>query len=136
MSRKDAIHTIVVTALQRENWLITDDPYTLYSGGAKFKIDLGAEKSIIANRDKDKIVVEIKTFEQHSINSDFYEAFGQYTCYDEALEEQIIDRTLYLAISGVAYKRIMAIPFFAVRLQRMRLIIVNVKKQKILQWIR
>lgn len=50
MSAKDAFHTVVKTALEKEGWLITHDPYTLQAGTLELYIDLGAEKVIAAEK--------------------------------------------------------------------------------------
>ncbi|MGB3560035.1 MAG: element excision factor XisH family protein [Geitlerinemataceae cyanobacterium] len=40
MAAKDLFHSAVKTALQKEDWVITDDPLRLEVGGTKFEIDL------------------------------------------------------------------------------------------------
>ncbi|TAF18003.1 MAG: fatty-acid oxidation protein subunit alpha, partial [Nostocales cyanobacterium] len=77
MSAKDIFHEAVKTALQKEQWLITDDPLQFKFGNVKFKIDLGAEKVIAAERENEKIAVEIKSFINPSAITDFYAALGQ-----------------------------------------------------------
>jgi hypothetical protein len=44
MSARDLFHQIVKTALQREGWTITHDPYALQADSFALAIDLGAEK--------------------------------------------------------------------------------------------
>lgn len=62
MSAKDAFHTVVKTALEKEGWLITHDPYAFQAGTLELYIDLGAEKIIAAEKQGQKIAVEIKSF--------------------------------------------------------------------------
>ena len=62
MSAKDAFHTVVKTALDKDGWLITHDPYTLQAGTLELYVDLGAEKVIAAEKQEQKIAVEIKIF--------------------------------------------------------------------------
>jgi XisH protein len=63
MSRKDQFHEAVKHALEKDGWLITHDPFTIQIGEAvKLKIDLGAESTIAAQRDQEKIAIEIKSF--------------------------------------------------------------------------
>ncbi len=50
MSARDAYHGIVKTALQKDGWLITHDPYPLQAGSFDLAIDLGVEKIIAAER--------------------------------------------------------------------------------------
>ena len=54
--------------------------------GFRFIIDLGAEKFIAAEKDHEKIVVEIKSFSGSSVITDFHEALGQYRNYLIALK--------------------------------------------------
>ncbi len=44
---KDYIHEVIKKALENDNWKITNDPYTLDSGGVSFDIDLAAGKWIL-----------------------------------------------------------------------------------------
>ncbi|MFN5754958.1 MAG: element excision factor XisH family protein, partial [Pseudanabaena sp.] len=62
MAAKDRFHAVVRIALEKEQWNVTDDPLRLDIGGTKFEIDLGAEQLLAAERGKEKIAVEIKTF--------------------------------------------------------------------------
>ena len=50
MAARDLFHESVKIALQKENWVITDDPLKVETGGAKFEIDLGAERLLAAQR--------------------------------------------------------------------------------------
>ncbi len=62
MPAKDRYHDIVKQALIREGWIITHDPYRLFIGKRKAYIDLGAERVIGAEKDGERIAVEIKVF--------------------------------------------------------------------------
>ncbi|MBD2083288.1 element excision factor XisH family protein [Leptolyngbya sp. FACHB-17] len=60
MFAKDRFHGIVKTALQKESWTITQEPYTLpIPGLTSLFFDLGAEKLIIAEQDRRKIAVVV-----------------------------------------------------------------------------
>lgn len=98
MPARDIYHDLVVTALQKDGWMITHDPYRLSSGGTELFINLGAEKMIAAEKEGTKIAVEIKSFLSSSKISDFYNALGQFLTYKIGLEAEEPDRTLYLAI--------------------------------------
>lgn len=62
MPAKDIYHDLVCTALVKEGWIVTDDPFTIKIGGRFVYVDLGAEKLIAAERGSQKIAVEIKSF--------------------------------------------------------------------------
>jgi hypothetical protein len=59
VSAKDIFHDIVKEALQKEQWVITKDPFGFKFGNVNFQVDLGAEKLLAAdrgdNRQMDKI---------------------------------------------------------------------------------
>ncbi len=59
MPAKDLFHDAVKNALIKEGWTITDDPLTFKIDGINISIDLGAEKIIGAEKDGEKIAVEI-----------------------------------------------------------------------------
>lgn len=66
MAAKDLIHNAVKQALIKDGWTVTDDPYTLaYAEDVTVFVDLGAERLIAAQRDLDKIAVEIKPLVGH-----------------------------------------------------------------------
>lgn len=48
MPAKDIFHETVKQALQKENWVITDDPLKFKFGNVNFQIDLGAERVLAA----------------------------------------------------------------------------------------
>lgn len=88
MAAKDATHFIVKHALEKDGWTITHDPYYLKVGGVEFYIDLGAENIIAAQRNNQKIAVEIKSFLGASSVSEFHTALGQFINYRYALEPE------------------------------------------------
>lgn len=89
-----------------------------------------------AERNGEKIAVEIKSFVGLSATTEFNAALGQFLKYQLALEEEQPDRTLYLAIPLDTYRS-----FFSLELPRrlierynVRLIIYNPKKEEIFKW--
>ena len=104
MAAKDRFHAVVRIALEKEQWQITDDPLRLEVGGTKFEIDLGAQQLLAAERDQEKIAVEIKTFLSDSPLTDYHAALGQFLNYRLAVEISDPTRILYLAVPVVAYE--------------------------------
>lgn len=94
----DLYHDAVRNALEKDGWVITDDPFVFRLDRVSFRMDLGAEKIISAARGTEKIIIEIKTFSQTSFIHAFHEATGQYDNYLIALEEIAPDRKLFLAV--------------------------------------
>ena len=135
---KDVFHQQVKNALIKDGWNITHDPLTIrISEAVKLQIDLAAETTIAAERDSEKIAVEIKSFVGDSDISAFHTALGQYLNYCQALEEQEPDRLVYLAIPLETYQDFFQLPFIQRSLRRyqVKLIIYNPKLEEIKQWI-
>ena len=93
MSRKDTYHYLVNSALIKEGWKISHDPYILKSD-PKLSIDLGGQRTIAAEKDCDKIAVEVKSFITDSQVTELERAVGQYGIYQELLKIQEPDREL------------------------------------------
>jgi XisH protein len=137
MPARDAFHEIVRTALERDGWLITHDPYHIDLGFVDFYIDLGAERLIAANRAGEKIAVEVKTFLAPSAISEFHTAIGQFINYRIALEEEDPERVMYLAVSSDIHRRFFKYPFIQTVIHRNQipLLVYDIKKQEVAEWI-
>ena len=136
MPARDIYHDSVKIALEKEGWIITDDPLVLKSGGVRLMIDLGAEQVIAAEKGNTKIAVEIKSFVAHSILQAFHEAVGQYRNYDAVLRKDDDHRILYLAVSKEMFEIFMDTAFFKDRLEeeKIRLIIFSAEDNQIVAW--
>jgi hypothetical protein len=135
---KDLFHNQVKAALVKDNWKITHDPFKVrISEVVKVQIDLGAESTLAAQREQEKIAVEIKSFVAESDISEFHTALGQYLNYAQALEEQEPDYKLYLAVPEETYDEFFQLPFIQKSLIRnaINLIIYDPFKQEIKRWI-
>ncbi len=136
MSAKDIFHDTVRHGLEKEGWTITDDPLYIRLKGVQMYIDLGAEKVIGAEKNGQKIAVEIKSFAGTSALTEFHEALGQYLNYQQALEEQEPIRELFLAIPVDTYDEFFTIPFVyeAVLRHHLKLIVYDSESEVIAQW--
>lgn len=133
---KDRFHNAVRIALEKEGWLITDDPYELNVGEVDFEIDLAAEL-IAAERANEKIAVEIKSFISRSAVSDFHTALGQCINYQFALTEVDPQRILYLAIPETIYQSFFQRRFVRTVIDRtnINLLTYDPKQEVIQQWL-
>lgn len=104
MSAKDKVHHHVVNALKKDGWTITHDPFRVRWKTRNLQIDLGAERFLAAEKDAEKIAVEIKSFIGSNDLDDLYQAIGQYILYRRALGQTEPDRRLFLAINEEAYR--------------------------------
>jgi XisH protein len=132
---KDRFHDAVRTALEKEGWTITADPYQVSAGDVDFEIDLAAEM-LAAERAGEKIAVEIKSFIGRSNVSEFHTALGQFLNYQFALEEFDPQRKLYLAIPDSVYQSFFQRRFTrsVVERTRINLLVYNEKQELIVQW--
>ncbi len=135
---KDKYHELVKEALVNAGWRVTHDPYPIKMGKRTGYIDLGAERGIIgAEKENEKIAVEIKTFFSHSDLDSFEDAVGQFLLYSVALADKEPDRTLFLAMPKDFYERFFDDAFF-VRFAKMfsiKIIVYNELQPIIEQWI-
>ncbi|MFM7406252.1 MAG: XisH family protein [Cuspidothrix sp.] len=137
MSAKDIFHNTVKIALEKENWQITDYPlYLRLTALVKIRIDLGAEKLIGAEKDNQKIAVEVKSFLGLSAISEFHTAIGQFLNYRIALGQQDPERILYLAISQDIYQEFFTDRFIQTVLQtyEIKLLVFDINKEEIVLW--
>ncbi len=138
MSAKDLFHNVVKTALQKDNWQITHDPLHLkVEGNIDMYVDLGADKIIAAEKDLQKIAVEIKSFLGTSTISEFHTAIGQYINYRYALEKLESERVLYLAVPLNTYNIFFQRSFIQSVIHKIQinLLIYDVDKEEITQWL-
>lgn len=133
---KDRFHDVVKTALVKEGWKITADPYEINVDDVDFEIDLAAERLLAAELADQKIAVEVKSFISSSNVSEFHTALGQFLNYRDALEKIEPDRQLYLAVRVPIYESFFQRRFIAATVERyqLRLIIYDVEQEVIAQW--
>ncbi|MEQ9485973.1 XisH family protein [Coleofasciculus sp. F4-SAH-05] len=136
MAAKDLFHNSVKQALLKEDWVITADPLKLKIEGVKLEVDLAAEKIIAAQKAERKIAVEIKSFLNTSVITDFHAALGQFLNYRLALQMTESERILYLAVPVDTF-----ITFFqeifikeAVKLYQVKLIVYDPVEEVISKW--
>ncbi|WP_265278398.1 XisH family protein [Nostoc sp. KVJ3] len=103
MPAKDLYHDAVKNALIKDGWLIIADPYIIKYEDAELYADLAAEKPIAAERQGQKIVVEIKSFVGKSQMYDFHSALGQYIVYRNLIQVSEPEYNLYLSIDDIVY---------------------------------
>jgi hypothetical protein len=135
---RDIFHDTVKTALQKDGWTITHDPYRLRYGVADVYIDLAAEEAIAAEKEGRKIAVEVKSFASSSAISEFHTALGQFLNYRIALEiSDEPQRMLYLAVPRDAYQTFLRFEPAQTAIKRfeVRLIVYDVAQEIVEQWI-
>ncbi len=136
MPAKDFFHDIVKTALIKEGWTITHDRYPLKLGKSDLFIDLGAEKILAAEKEGEKIAVEIKSFVGKSLKADAESALGQYLIYRNLLMKKETERALYMAIDRETLNET-----FSDELEKLltvdfdvKLLVFDKEREEIIQW--
>ena len=137
MSRRDTHHHEVVHALQKDQWLVTDDPLMLDFAGRLVGIDLAAEKLLAAEREERLIAVEIKSFQGSSDVSEFHTAVGQFLNYRHVIRKTMPERTLYLAIPVETFAGFFQEPDVQeiIQTHRIKLLVYDPQNEEIRQWI-
>jgi XisH protein len=138
MAAKDRFHDAVQRALEKDGWTIVASPFKFTFGKVRFEVDLAADRLIVAERNGEKIAVEIKSFLRASTITDFYAALGQYLSYRLGLRETHPDRILYLAVPDDVYRDFFQLEFTKTAIKEFRVLIVvyNSDKEEIVQWIK
>jgi len=105
MPAKDIFHESVKVALQKDGWTILREDWYIEvdSMGLAVYIDLAAQKFIEAEKDGQRIAVEIKSFVNDSNMTAFQKALGQFLVYVKAVKTQLLEWTVYLAIPADIY---------------------------------
>ncbi len=137
MPAKDSFHEIVKTALIKDGWKITHDPFTLTFGKRDLYVDFGAARPIAAEKDGHKIAVEVKSFMGKSDLNDFKNAIGTYNVYQSILRRTEPDRVLYLAVEKNIYDGIFTEEIGGAILEdfSIHLVVFNESEEAILKWI-
>lgn len=137
MPARDLYHDAVKSALIKEGWLILADPYRIRYKDLDLYADLAAERPIAAERDDQKIVVEIKSFVGRSLMTDFHLALGQYKVYEMLLAQTAPEYALYLAIDDITYENFFRRDGidFLVRSSQVKFFAVNIDDEEIVKWV-
>ncbi|MBD2609097.1 XisH family protein [Scytonema hofmannii FACHB-248] len=137
MPRRDIYHDTVKHALQKAGWTITHDPFPLKIGNKRLSADLGAERIIGAEKETEKIVVEVKSFVGESDVKDLEQALGQYILYRQILNEIGEERDLYLAVSRPIFQSVFSIELGQILLNNkiIKLLVFDDVTEVIVKWI-
>ncbi len=137
MPKLDTIHDAVKSALIKDGWTITHDPFIIIYKELLLYADLAAERTIAAEREGQKIVVEVKSFIGASKLQDLKTGLGQYEIYLSFLEITDPERKLYIAISEKVYEEFFTLESIQVIVKRVQipLIVVNLETEEIAKWI-
>ena len=137
MPKLDKYHEAVRNALINDGWTITDDPLTVEFEDVYLYADLGAERTLAAEKGIEKIAIEIKVFGSASLYSDLEKAIGQYQLYRLFLGKIEPEREVYLAISLEVFERSFQRPSVKLATTELgvKILVFDSEKEEIVQWI-
>jgi hypothetical protein len=136
---KDFFHHHVKQVLKNDGWTITHDPFRVEYEGDEYEMDLGAERLIAAEKDMEKIVVEIKSFLKTSVVYQFHDALGQYMNYLIGLKlAKETERRLFLALSHTVYNRLSESPLLMASIEayKVNILVFDANKPEVVSWIK
>lgn len=137
MPAKDIYHDVVKRALEKDGWMITDDPLVIQIDQKRsVYIDLGAETLLSAEKAGQKIAVEIKSFVGKSFTTEFYQALGQFIAYYGFLQQREPERVLYLAIPKMVYKTQFdsQLVSLAIKNSGLKYFVYDIQQESIVSW--
>ena len=137
MPARDIYHDNFKKALIREGWEITHDPYTIAFGSKGVFVDLGAERMLAAEKNDEKIAVEVKSFRSASDIQDLEMAVGQYVFYRSLLLRFESERKLFLAVPESVFASTLSEPIARPVLEDLSIALIafDPVKEVISKWI-
>lgn len=137
MPALDQCHEQIVRALEKAGWHVQPKPFTFaIAKGHTLQIDIEAER-----HDEDNfqtiIIVEVKCFPSNRADTEeLYSAIGQYLVYKSLLIPRGQAEQLYLAIPENAYRGVFQrMGMAAVREYGVKMIVVDVESEEIVEWL-
>jgi len=128
----------IVRALEKDGWDVEKKPYRLLAENRTVYADLCLARHLNGHPEE-IIIVEVKCFTNPMTDlQELYGAMGQYLYYRSILLFHHIDLPVYLAIPQEAYLRLTAdlvirILFYE---RGVNLVIVDLDREQVVQWIR
>lgn len=138
MSARNIHHQEVVEALKADKWTISHDPYRLPFADRDLYVDLGAERATLAaEKEGQRIAVEIQSFLNQSPIRALQESLGQYELYRAVLAQHESGRVLYMAVSQETYKAVLCreIGQFVLTTFRVKLLVFDAQNRRVVRWI-
>ncbi|MEX0718545.1 MAG: element excision factor XisH family protein [Planctomycetaceae bacterium] len=137
MPARDAIHDTVRNALVKDGWTITDDPYILEYEDLVVYPDLGADRSLGAERGSERMVIEVKSFLGRSSIYELEHAIGQYLIYRILLSIRDPNCRLFMAVARDIHEEVFgnnAVRLIVAELA-IRLLVIDPKHEEVVEWI-
>jgi hypothetical protein len=136
MPAYDQCHDQVIRALQKEGWNINRQQVKLPFDERRLYIDLKASRGLNGRR-QTILLVEVKCFpDEKTFLADLYTAIGQYILYRTILDSNGVSFPLYLSIpQSVFVTQFNQIIRDACRQHQIKLVIINLDSEEVMEWI-
>ena len=136
MPRLDECHPQIERALEKEGWRVNPIIEQLYAPDRAIFIDIQATRGQNGT-EQEILLAEVKCFpEQSAVSRELYIALGQYIVYRAVLAELRNPAPLYLALPEAVYINLID-PTVARAIfdNRIKLVIVNLETETVIEWI-
>ncbi len=132
----DQCHDQVKRALQKDGWRIVEEQAPMVLGNRRAFIDLRGTRAINGSR-LQMMFLEVRCFpDSQNTNHELYTAVGQYILYRAMLNELEVDVPLYLSIPESIFNDLYDAPVQrVVRESQIKIVVVNLDQERIVQWI-
>ncbi len=136
MPQFDTCHQQVVSALQNDGWLIDAEQVVISTEKRQGFVDVRAVREVNGTRQQ-VMLVEVKCFpDRNSTTQELYVAIGQYIIYRAIMVESETVIPLYLAVPDEVFETVFDSSVrWAVRDSQIKLVIVNLDREVIKEWI-
>jgi hypothetical protein len=136
MPARDFHHDAVRSALIKDGWTITHDPFPMPFGSRTVYVDFGAEAILAAERGNERIAVEVKGFHGPSEVHDLEQALGQFVLYLSTLKRYEPERQLFLAVPREIGEGLFKEPptMAIIEDYGINYVIYDAERQEIVQW--
>jgi Holliday junction resolvase-like predicted endonuclease len=131
MSQNDLYHQLVIRALQKSGWRVTQQHLKVEFGTLYVNIDL------LVTQVQTEAAIEIKSFANASNIVEFEKAVGQYITYRAFLRANQMAIPLYLAVPQIVYRQFFQEPTIQeiVAESHIHIVTYDVVQEEITQWI-
>ncbi|MEO8609978.1 MAG: element excision factor XisH family protein [Chloroflexota bacterium] len=133
----DQCHDQVARAIQKEGWQIEDEPFRLLVPPRVGFVDLRVSRGQNGHFEQ-LMLIEVKCFpDEDSTTRDLYVSIGQDLVYRAMIAELDLPEVLYLAVPQPIFETIFdQSVMWVINESKIRLVIVNLETETIVQWIR
>lgn len=136
MPQFDTCHHQVVSALQKDGWLIDAEQVVISTEKRQGFVDVRAAREVNGTRQQ-VMFVEVKCFpDRNSTTQELYIAIGQYIIYRAIMVESETVIPLYLAVPDEVFEAVFDSSVrWSIRESQIKLVIVDLDGEVIKKWI-